>query len=535
MANSGIDCLLLDIVPTSLTPQEEQAGLLMTDPKVRNRLAAGALQRLGKTSPAPLYSEAFASRITPGNLEDDLAKLSQADWIIEAVTENLQVKKKFIQPHRKRMEPGIIVSSNTSGISINEMAEDCSEEFRRHFMGAHFFNPPRYMKLLEVVPGEKTAQELVTFMQEFGSRTLGKGVVIAKDTPNFIANRIGTYGLMVTLREMLEKGYTVEEVDAVTGPAMGRPKSATFRTLDLVGLDTFVHVARNVYDHLKDGQEKAVFFEMPAVLNEMVAQGWTGEKMGQGFYKKVKGAEGSVIEALNLNSKEYAPARKVSSASLEAAKAAKGAAPRLKALLSTPDKYSSLAWDVLKHVLIYSAEKLGEIADTIVDIDNAMKWGFNWDLGPFETWDAIGLSRSVKRMEEEGLTVPVWVKEWIEQGNESFYQRREGETLYYLRSEYASLDAPAERISLQALKQRGKVIRSNTGASLVEIGDGVACLEFHSPNNAIGADILSMISQSVDEAEANYKGLVIANEGKKLLRRREPDAAADGSAGRRVG
>jgi 3-hydroxyacyl-CoA dehydrogenase len=515
LANVGIPCLLLDMVPSALTPQEEASGLTLEHPKVRNRLAESAIAKLKKTNPAPLYSEAFAERITPGNLEDHFNQLGEVDWIIEVIIENLQIKRNLLKRIETIWKPGTIVTTNTSGISINDMVEDCGSEFKKHFLGTHFFNPPRYMKLLEVIPGEQTDPKLKQFMTDFCDKKLGKGVVVAKDTPNFIANRIGTYGLLVTLHQMLEKGYTVEEVDAVTGPAMGRPKSATFRTLDLVGLDTFVHVAQNVYDNVSNESEKAVF-EVPAILRDMVSKGWIGEKQGQGFYKKVKSEAGKEIQALNLQTMEYAANRKISSASLEASKQAKGVEAKLKALISTPDRYSELAWNVLKLVLIYSAEKLGEIADSIVDIDNAMKWGFNWDLGPFETWDAIGLKRSVQRMEAEGLTVPAWVKEWIAAGNESFYQNREGETFYYLKNEYKGLETRPELISLQSLKQQNKVIRSNSGASLIDIGDGVACLEFHSPNNAIGSDILTMIQQSTEEVRSNYRGLVIANEGRNF-------------------
>lgn len=515
LAGVGIPCLLLDIVPTSLTADEEAAGLALDHPKVRNRLATGAIQRLKKTNPAPLYSEAFADRITPGNLEDHLSQLSQVDWIIEVVVEKLDVKKALFRQIETVWKPGTIVTSNTSGISINEMVRDCSEEFKRHFLGTHFFNPPRYMKLLEIIPGDDTDLEVAAYMAEFCEKTLGKGVVIAKDTPNFIANRIGTYGLMATLHEMIDKGYTVEEVDAVTGPAMGRPKSATFRTLDLVGLDTFVHVARNVFDNVDNEYEKQMF-TIPDVVQEMVARGWIGEKQGQGFYKKVKNESGKQILALNLSSLEYEPSKKITSNSLEAAKQAKGTAGKVKALLAASDRYSELAWNVLKPALIYSASLLGEIADSIQEIDNAMKWGFNWELGPFELWDAIGLVRSVERMEAEGVTVPAWVKDWIAAGHTSFYKIEQGAVFYYSKGEYQGIETKPEVISLPLLKEQNRVVLSNSGASLIDIGDGIACLEFHSKSNAIGEDILSMITRSVDEVRKNYRGLVLANEGRNF-------------------
>jgi len=515
LANAGIPCLLLDIVPKDLTPEEEKAGLTLDHPKVRNRLAAKAVAALPKSSTAPLYRADFVSRITPGNMEDHLNQLKEADWIIEVVTERLEIKKSILKTIEGVRKEGAIVSTNTSGISVNAMAEECTEEFRRHFLGTHFFNPPRHMKLLEIIPGFDTDPEITQFMVDFCTKRLGKGVVLAKDTPNFISNRIGTYGLLVTLQEMVKNSYSVEEVDAATGPVLGRPKSATFRTLDLVGIDTFVHVAKNVYDNVQDGHEKDVF-TVPDVLNELVSRRWIGEKGGQGFYKKVKGDQGSTILSLNLSTMEYNPSAKISSASIEAAKAMKGAKRKIKAFLGTKDRYSELAWNVLKQVLVYSAEKLGEIADSIQEIDNAMKWGFNWELGPFETWDLIGLPESVQRMEAEGLTVPAWVKDWIAAGNKTFYQAKDGQVFHYLKGEYKAVDAEPERISLSALKAQNRVIRSNTGANLIDIGDDVALLEFTSPNNAIGADILVMIQQSVEEVRANYRGLVLANEGRNF-------------------
>lgn len=516
LANSGISCLLLDVVPKELTAEETAKGYTLEHPAVRNRLAAAAIARMNKTSPAPLYDPDFASRITPGNLEDDLHKISGADWVIEVVTENLRIKKDLLSRIEPHWRPGTIISSNTSGISISEMAADLSPELRKHFMGTHFFNPPRYMKLLEIIPGNDTDPELVGFMKSFCERKLGKGVVIAKDTPNFIANRIGIYGVLSALREMERQGFSIEEVDAVTGPAMGRPKSATFRTLDMVGLDTLVHVADNVFEKVTDEAEKAAF-AAPALLRGMAERGWLGEKSGQGFYRKQKGQDGkSEIFALDLASMEYRPVRKVSSGSLEAAKMAKGAKEKIQALINGGDRYSELAWNLLKHLLVYSAAKVGEIADSPLDIDNAMKWGMGWELGPFETWDAIGLEKSAARMEKEGLTVPAWVKDWIAQGNKSFYRRENGKLFYVCEGKYKEMEERPEHISLRSLKEQGRTIKSNSGASLIDLGDGVACLEFHSPNNAIGGDILSMISWSADEVERNYEGLVIANQGRNF-------------------
>ena len=515
LANAGIPTLLLDIVPKERTEEERAKGIEVNHPLYRNRLATSAIKKLKKVNPAPFFDPQLASLITPGNIEDDLARIKEVDWVIEVVVENLSIKQQLYQKLEQVWEKGIIVSSNTSGISINEMSANCSQEFQEHFLGTHFFNPPRYMKLLEIIPGQHTNQEILEQMKQFCERDLGKKVVRAKDTPNFIANRIGTHGMLVTLNEMIKGGYTIEEVDAVTGPAMGRPKSATFRTLDLVGIDTFYFVSNNVHEKLTDTSEKHIF-KVPQLLEDIVSKGWIGEKAGQGFYKKVKTDQGKQILSLNLRTYDYELSTRPKGASLEAAKLAKGTPKKLKALLSGGDKYSELAWNVLKHMLIYSAEKVGEIADSIVEIDEAMKWGFNWELGPFETWDAIGLERSVKRMESEGLTVPNWVKAWIDEGNQTFYRQKEGTTFYYADGSLHESERATEEISLSSLKEQNKVVLSNSGASLIDLGDGIACLEFHSPNNAIGADILTMIQQSTEEVRNNFEGLVIANQGRNF-------------------
>lgn len=511
LANCGLQVLLLDIVPDKLTDAEMRSGLTLSSPAVRNRYALAAIQRMKLAKPSPLYDQSFASRIKPGNMEDDLPLLGQADWIIEAVSEKLEIKKQVYRMIERHYQKGTIVSSNTSGISLREMTAHVSETLQEHFLGTHFFNPPRYMKLLEIIPGPLTRPEIVQEMVSFAERKLGKGVVIAKDTPNFIANRIGTYGLLVTMKEMLRAGLSVEEVDAVTGPAMGRPKSATFRTLDLVGLDTFVHVANNVEARAHTDEERAIF-QVPPVLTELVKRGWTGEKSGSGFYRKVKDEHGSSILSLNMATLEYAPVRKPSSASLEAAKQAKGAAQKINALLAANDKYATFAWNVLKHTLIYAASKVGEIADSITDIDRAMKWGFHWALGPFEIWDAIGLAKSVERMEREATTVPAWVKEWLADGNTSFYHSTGGTRSFVSAGVWRKEETLPEHLSLSKFRAQGAVIRSNEGASLLEIGDGVLCVELHSPKSAIAGDILTMLNQAVEEAEARYDALIIASE-----------------------
>src|SRR4051794_25489336 len=381
LANIGIPTLLLDIVPKELTKEEEAKGLTIADKPVRNRISAQNIQKLLKQKPAPLTSKRNLALIEAGNLEDDLVRLKDVDWIIEVVVENLNVKKQVFEKVDQYRKLGSIVSSNTSGISVEAMVEGRSDDFKKHFLGTHFFNPPRYLKLLEVIPTQYTSPEVLSFMKTFGEDVLGKGVVIAKDTPNFIANRIGTYGLLVTVREMQKGGYSVGEVDSVTGPLIGRPKSATFRTLDVVGLDTFIHVANNVWQQT-DGAEKQIF-ETPPFMKEMLQKGWLGSKSGQGFFLK----EGKDILELNPSTLEYGPRRKLKTASIEISKQEKELSQKMKTLLYADDAVGNLLWNILTPVMVYSAGRLGEIADNIVAIDQAMKWGFGWELGPFELWD----------------------------------------------------------------------------------------------------------------------------------------------------
>jgi 3-hydroxyacyl-CoA dehydrogenase len=517
LANVGIPVLLLDIVPRELTPEEAAQGLTLNHPLVRNRIARQGLEAAKRAKPASFYSPSDADRIAIGNLEDDLHKLRECDWVIEAVVENLAVKQQLFEKLEGVVAEHAIVSSNTSGISIREMVKDRSESFRKRFLGTHFFNPPRYMKLLEIIPGEDTDPAIVEFMRSFAERTLGKGVVLAKDTPNFIANRIGTYGLIATLHAMEKYGLGVDEVDAITGPAMGRPKSATFRTLDLVGLDTFVHVAKNVQNSVTDEAEKAAF-QVPEYIEKMVANRWLGEKTGQGFFLRKKSAEGTEILALDLATLEYRPRKKLKSPSLDAAKAASGSANKLKALVYGKDPAAQFAWEVLKKVLLYTAAKHGEIADDIVAVDNAMKWGFNWELGPYETWDAIGVVESVERMRAEGEQIPPFVEELLAAGKTSFYERPAGEVpKFYIGSDqYRTVEEPKQHISLARLKEQGKVIRKNAGASLIDIGDGVACLEIHSLKQALGADVVQMMEFAAEEVSANWEALVIGAEAKNF-------------------
>lgn len=510
LANIGIPTLLLDIVPRELSEDEKKKGFTLEDKQVRNRLSHTALQKLLKQKPAPLTSKANLSLLTAGNFEDDMEKLADVDWIIEVVVENLDIKKKVFSQIDAVRKPGSIVSSNTSGISVEAMIEGRSEDFQKHFLGTHFFNPPRYLKLLEVIPTKNTAPEVLSFIKSFGEDVLGKGVVVAKDTPNFIANRIGTYGLLVTVQEMVKGGYSVGEVDSVTGPMIGRPKSATFRTLDVVGLDTFIHVANNVFEQV-EGEEKEVF-NVPSFMKTMQEKGWLGSKSGQGFFLK----QGKEILELNPETLEYGERKKLKTPTTEGLKQVKGLANKLKTILYAEDRAGSLLWNITSPTLLYSANLLGEIADDIVAIDEAMRWGFGWQLGPFETWDAIGLEKSVKKMEAEGTTVPEWIKEMLANGFTSFYKKENGTVSYYHNGEYKALTVNPKNINIKTLKETNGVIKKNSGASLIDIGDDVALLEFTSPNNAIGFDIIQMINHSLEEVGRNYKGLVIGNQAKNF-------------------
>ncbi|PID21065.1 3-hydroxyacyl-CoA dehydrogenase [Sporosarcina sp. P3] len=510
LANIGIPVLLLDIVPPKLGADDEAKGLTYEDPKFRNKFAATALEKLQKQKPAPLTTKKSLSLLTPGNFEDHLDQLKDVDWIIEVVVENLDIKKSLYEKIETVRKPGTIISSNTSGISIEAMTEGRSEDFQKHFLGTHFFNPPRYLKLLEIIPTETTSPEVVEFMTVFGEDRLGKGVVIAKDTPNFIGNRIGTYGLQVTLHEMLERGYTVGEIDSITGTLIGRPTSATFRTLDVVGLDTYMHVAKNVYDQTTGEEQK--IFELPDVVTKMIDNGWIGAKAKQGFYVK----KGRDIMELDMKTFEYVPTQKMKAPSIEMAKQQKGLANKVKTLLYAKDRAGEILWNTLTPTMLYAAQLHGEIADDIVSIDNAMKWGFGWTQGPFEIWDAIGVKKSVDMLKEEGKEIPKLVQSLLDKGYETFYKEENGDTYYFDGSDYQAVQVNEKAINLKQYKKKHGVIKKNSGASLIDLGDGIALLEFHSQSNAIGLDIIQMINFAIDEVEQNFKGLVIGNQGKNF-------------------
>ena len=515
LANAGVPSVLLDIVPPDLTDEDRRKGLTRESPSFRNRLAARGLETALKASPAAFFSPKDARLITTGNFEDHLGWLAQADWIIEAVAERLDVKQALfakVEAHRK---PGTLVSSNTSGIPIRALAEGRSQEFRQHFLGTHFFNPPRYMKLLELIPGPETLPEVMQEMAEFGERALGKGIVLAKDTPNFIANRIGTFGLFTVMRIMIEGDYSVEEVDWLTGPAIGRPKTATLRTADLVGLDTVVHIASNIAQGLSDDAERSAY-AVPPFLQELVKRGWLGEKAGQGFYKRIKGTEGSEILALDYKIMEYRPQKKVSFPSSDAIQGIEEPSERLRALAYADDRAGRFVWQALRDTLLYAAHRVPEIADDIVSVDQAMRWGFGWELGPFEIWDALGVERAGKRMEQEGRTLPPLVMKLLASGEASFYRREAGRRYAFdlATSKKVEVQERPEIILLPALRERERVVARNPGASLIDLGDGVACLEFHSKSNAIGPDIVQMMRTSLELCAERFDALVIGNQGR---------------------
>ena len=517
LANVGIPTIMLDVVPRELTKKEEMNGLTLEDKEVRNRIANESKKALLKQRPSPITSKRSLELIETGNMEDDMSKLKDVDWIIEVVVEKLEIKKQVFAKVDKHRTAGTIVSSNTSGISIEAMIEDCSEDMKKHFLGTHFFNPPRYLKLLEVIPTQHTNESVLNFMKQFGEDVLGKGVVEAKDTPNFIANRIGTYGLLVTVQEMLKANLSISQVDSVTGPLIGRPKSATFRTLDVVGLDTFISVADNVHQQVTGDEQKV--FEVPEFMKQMAEKGWLGAKTKKGFFEKVRGEKGSEILELNPETLEYEPRKRLQTPATEMANQQKGPGNKIKTLISQKgDEASDFIWSIIKPVLIYSAELVGEIADDILAIDQAMKWGFGWTMGPFEIWDAIGIKKSVERMKADGDTVPDWIIELAQKEDAAFYRVTEDKVEYLINNEYKEQVFNEKEIDLKRLKAKNGVIKKNSGASLIDLGDGVLVLEFHSQSNALGLDSIQMINYAIDEIERNpeYKGLVIGNQGKNF-------------------
>lgn len=518
LANAGIPTLLLDVVPKEPTAEEAARGLTLESKDVRDRVARAGLEAAKRAKPAAFFHERAASLVSVGNFDDDLPRLKDCDIIIEAVVERLDIKRDLFGRVEKFRKPGSVVASNTSGIPIREIAEGFSEDFRAHFLGTHFFNPPRYLHLVELIRTEWTKPEVSCSVYGFLDRRLGKGVVVAKDRPNFIANRIGTFGAMVTLRALEQDGYTIEEVDKMTGPALGRPKSATFRTFDLVGLDVLAHVARNLYEAAPEDEEREVY-KLPEFVEQMVGRGILGDKTKGGFYQKRKGEGGARdIWTLDVASLEYRPQQKAKLPALDAAKNIEDTRARVKSLVWGKERAGAFLWKTMSRVFAYAANRIPEIADTVVEVDRAMKWGFGWELGVFEAWDAVGVEKSVERMKEEGRAVPSNVQRMLDAGATSFYKTEGGREFYFdfAKGEYAAVAEQPGVIVLKSVKERSGVIRKNAGASLIDLGDGVACLEFHSKMNSIGGDTLSMLKASLAEVEKNFLGLVVANQGQNF-------------------
>ncbi|HYL64692.1 MAG TPA: 3-hydroxyacyl-CoA dehydrogenase NAD-binding domain-containing protein [Candidatus Methylomirabilis sp.] len=511
LANAGLPCILLDIVPPDLKPDAPAAA--------RNKIVLAGLEAAKKSKPAAFFAPALANRVSIGNFEDDLARCAEADWIIEVVAESLEIKRKLLSRVAQFRKPGAIVTTNTSGLPVHLIAEGMSEEFQQHWAGTHFFNPPRYMKLVEVIPGPKTLTDVVTTISEFCDHRLGKGVVVAKDTPNFIANRIGTYSMLNAIRQMTALGMTIEEVDACTGPAVGWPKSATFRTADLVGLDVLVHVVKNIYETAPNDESREMY-KVPALVEDMAKRGWLGDKTGQGFYKKLKGGGEKEILALDINTLDYRPRQKPRFASLEMGKAIEDTRERLRALVAPllegqkGDKAQQFIWSGLSEMCLYAARRVPEISDNVADVDNAMKWGFAWEMGPFEMMDAVGVKAFVAQVQKEGRAVPAVIEKLLASGRKGFYESAKGKTTVFDLASGAAkpLEPPPGIILLKSLKDAGREVERNSGASLMDLGDGVVCCEFHAKMNAIGADLIAMLQKGLKRLDTDFEAMVIANQ-----------------------
>lgn len=512
-ANIGVSVLLLDIAPKELTEAEKAKGLALDHKNVKNRIVNEALQTAVKSNPSPLYDKAFADRIKTGNFEDDMKQIGDYDWILEAVVENLDIKKKVFEQVEKYRTPGTLISSNTSGIPIGFMSEGRSEDFQKHFCGTHFFNPPRYLKLLEVIPGPETNPEIIKFHMHYGDLYLGKTTVLCKDTPAFIANRVGIYSIMEVLNVMSELDLNIDEVDKLTGPVIGRPKSATFRTADVVGLDTLIKVSNNLYQGLNKDEAREMF-KLQAYITNMDEKKWHGDKTGQGFYKKVKGAGGkSEIHTLNLKTMEYAPQAKVRFSTLEQTKTIENLKERMKVLHAGKDKAGEFYRKSFSGIFKYVSYRIPEITDELFKIDDAMRAGFGWEMGPFETWDAIGAESMLKVMEGLDRKPAQWVYDMIAAGHKSFYKIEDGQRKYFdiPSKSYKTIPGTEEFIILDNIRGN-KVVWKNSGATLFDIGDGVLNLEFHTKMNTLGGEVIEGINKAISLAEKEWTGLVIANE-----------------------
>ncbi|WP_316828215.1 3-hydroxyacyl-CoA dehydrogenase/enoyl-CoA hydratase family protein [Pedobacter miscanthi] len=513
-ANIGVEVLLLDIAPKELTPEEQAKGLALDNPAVKNRIVNTALQTAVKTNPSPVYTKKALNKIKTGNFDDDMSKIAGYDWVIEVVVENLDIKKKVFEQVEQFRKPGTLITSNTSGIPIHLMAEGRSDDFKSHFCGTHFFNPPRYLKLLEVIPTPHTQPEIVDFLMHYGDKFLGKTTVLCKDTPAFIANRVGVYSIMALLHLVEKLDLTVEEVDKFTGPALGRPKSATFRTSDVVGLDTMIKVAKGLYDNCPDDKAHELF-KLPAYVQKMEENKWLGDKTKQGFYKKTKTAEGKTeILALDLKTLEYKPQQKVKSATLEMTKPVENLRERMKIFAKGKDKAGELFRHSSFGLFEYVSDRIPEISDELYRIDDAMRAGFGWELGPFELWDAVGVKEAIEGMEQYGNKAAAWVHEMLNAGNTSFYKVENGVKKYYdiPSKSYKALPGTDEFIILDNLREN-KTLWKNSGVSIIDLGDGILNVEFHTKMNTIGGDVISGINKAIDMAEKDYRGLVIGNDG----------------------
>ncbi len=516
-ANIGCEVLLLDIVPRELTEKEQNLGLKLEDKSVRNRIVNDALTNTIKSNPSPIYSKSFISRIQTGNFDDDLKLIAECDWTIEVVIENLDIKKKVFTNVEQFRKPGTLITSNTSSIPMHKLIEGRSEDFKKHFCGSHFFNPPRYLRLLEIIPTPDTDPAIVDFLMDYGSRFLGKKTVLCKDTPAFIANRVGVFAIQALFHTIGELGLNVETVDRLTGPAMGRPKSATFRTCDVVGIDTLTFVASIVKENCPNDERQDVF-AIPAYLKTMVDNGWLGSKSGQGFYKKVKGADGkSEILALDLETLEYRPQNKAKFATLEQAKTIDNLGDRTKVLYNGKDKAGDFYRSIFNQVFAYASHRLPEISDELYKIDDAMKAGFGWEMGPFETWDAIGVESTLEAMTAANSNAAPWIKEMLDSGCSTFYQLENGVRKYYdvQSKSYKVIPGQEDLIVLSNIPD-SKIVWKNSGTTIKDIGDGILNIEFHTKMNTIGAEVIQGLNKALDLAESEYKGLVVSNEGQNF-------------------
>jgi len=515
LSNVGIPSLLLDIVPPEMTEAEKERGFTPQNPDVRNRYAVLGKKRTEESRPASLYSKEDAELISTGNFEDHLSQIGQADWVIEAVIEDADLKRRLFEKLIPFLKDGTIVSSNTSGISIQKLCDGFPPAFKERFLGTHFFNPPRYMKLLEIIPTPSTSKEVVGKMVHVGEDILGKGVVFAKDTPNFIANRIGAFATVDAIRAAIEGGYRIEEVDQITGQAIGRPKLATFKLADLVGVDVMIHVTRNLYESLPPG-EREIYVLAPFV-RQMFENNWLGQKSGRGFYKRAKTNHREEITVLDYEKMDYRAMVRADFSSVETCKTIDDVRERVRTMVTSPDRGGQFAWKIIKNTLLYAAERIPELSDDVLNIDRAMRWGYNWELGPFELWDAIGVKESVRRMEKEGDRIPPLVEELLGGGRTSFYETRKGRVATFVfGSGYRELEERAKLVVLSSLRERNKTVISNPVASLVDLGDGVACLEFHSKMNSIGAETIRMLRDSLKEVDENFEGMVIGNQAQNF-------------------